>query len=236
MHREPIAQYVSIQRGRLFEAKGTPRTDKADAWHCFEADPSKCAQRQASGAEALEVDARDVGFFLQEAGRLRAAAATFRPSFSRGFEECTEELAKCIDDIYAAVGLPPRSAKLAITPPRVSSSLSLVRNRDEVEAVARDVAAGNWTPGPPHPAARRGQALPAASAYLVMGKAAATAAAAMEEDVRPEGRGIDQQGAAARPSWWEKRATRDHIPTMAMGTNGGPAQSAWAYEPGVVFE
>lgn len=150
MHREPIAQYVSIQRGRLFEAKGTPRTDKADAWHCFDADPSKCAQSQASGAEAIEVDLRDVGFFLQEARRLRAAAATFRPSFSREFEECTGELTKCINDIYAAVGLPPRSTKLAITPPRVSSSLSLVRNRDEVEAVARDVAAGNWTPGPPH--------------------------------------------------------------------------------------
>ena len=78
MHREPIAQYVSIQRGRLFEAKCTPRTDKADAWHCFDADPSKCAQSQASGAAAIEVDLRDVGFFLQEARRPRGRG--FRPS------------------------------------------------------------------------------------------------------------------------------------------------------------
>ena len=103
---------------------------------------------------------RDAGFFLLEAERLRAVAATFAPSFSRSFEECTASLAACIDDIYRTLDLPLRSHRSGapagprqpmITPPRVTSTLDLVRNRAAVEALMRDVAAGNWTPGPPQP-------------------------------------------------------------------------------------
>lgn len=36
LYREPIAQYLSIQRGRRSELKGS-----GTAWHCFEANQSK---------------------------------------------------------------------------------------------------------------------------------------------------------------------------------------------------
>ena len=42
LYRDPMAQYLSIQRGRNSE-----RTlGRSDAWHCFEANASKCPKQQ----------------------------------------------------------------------------------------------------------------------------------------------------------------------------------------------
>ena len=116
LYRDPIAQYLSIQRGRESEVKG-----KGDmSWHCFDANASSCGKK--SEPSTMHVDIRDAGYFVKEAVRLRQLARRFDPIFSRSFEDCVGHggtgAAACVGEIYRALGLPPRTAPINV--PRVS--------------------------------------------------------------------------------------------------------------------
>ena len=102
MHRDPVAQYLSIQRGRLAElregggevAPGGKLGTEEKAWHCFESDPAKCPKRPAVDS-TYHVNTRDVGFFVAESIRLQALASAFNPLISRSFEDCTANATEC---------------------------------------------------------------------------------------------------------------------------------------------
>ena len=78
-----------------------------------------------------------------EALRLQTLAASFQPVFSSTFEECVADAPACVNQIYGKLGLPPRKASVLAA--RVSSSLKVVRNLDELRATLADIKAGNWT-------------------------------------------------------------------------------------------
>ena len=136
MHRDPLLQYLSIQRARLSEQRGRP-----GAWHCFGGE--SCTERTTS-ATPLEVDVNDAAFYIEEQVRLEKLARRFKPVVSRSFEECVADASRCVEAIYGELGLPRRP--LGITPPRVSTTAGSVHNRAAVDAMVRDVWAGNWTP------------------------------------------------------------------------------------------
>ena len=91
----------------------------------------------------MDIDVRDAGFFVVEALRLQTLAASFQPVFSSTFEECVADAPACVNQIYGKLGLPPRKASVLAA--RVSSSLKVVRNLDELRATLADIKAGNWT-------------------------------------------------------------------------------------------
>lgn len=67
LYREPIAQYLSIQRGRRSELRGS-----GAAWHCFEKNQSLCPKQPKSKADdQMTVNVKDAGFFVVEAMRLQ---------------------------------------------------------------------------------------------------------------------------------------------------------------------
>ncbi len=138
LYREPVAQYLSIQRGRKKELEGS-----GTAWHCFEQNQSKCPNKPTRKEEQLDVNVKDAGFFVVEALRLQTLAHSFGPIFSSTFEACVANATACINDIYDKVGLPTRTADVLSA--RVSSSLKVVRNLDELRDTLRDIKAGNWT-------------------------------------------------------------------------------------------
>jgi hypothetical protein len=134
-------RYLSIQRGRRSELRGS-----GTAWHCFETNQSKCpAKPKSASDERLEVNVRDAGFFVVEALRLHKQANRFSPEFVSTFEECVSNATGCVNTIYATLGLPPRTKPVLAA--RVSSSLSVVNNLDELLETLADIKLGNWTPG-----------------------------------------------------------------------------------------
>ena len=48
LYREPISQYLSIQRGRRSELEGS-----GTAWHCFEKNQSKCPKKPQKKTEQV---------------------------------------------------------------------------------------------------------------------------------------------------------------------------------------
>lgn len=140
LYREPIAQYLSIQRGRRSELRGS-----GTAWHCFEKNQSLCPKKPEGkkGDEMMEVNLKDAGFFVVEALRLQTLAQSFGPIFTSTFEDCVANATGCINTIYGKLGLPER--KESVLAARVSSSLNVVRNLDDLRGVLRDIKAGNWT-------------------------------------------------------------------------------------------
>ena len=139
LYREPIAQYLSIQRGRRSELRGS-----GTAWHCFEVNQSKCpAKPKTAGDDRLSINVRDAGFFVTEALRLQKQARMFEPEFTSTFEDCVANATQCVDTIYRTLELPARIKPVLAA--RVSSSLNVVRNLDELQETLSDIAAGNWT-------------------------------------------------------------------------------------------
>lgn len=139
LYREPIAQYLSIQRGRRSELSGS-----GSAWHCFEANQSKCpAKPKTKGSDKLDINVRDAGFFVIEALRLQKQAKSFEPLFTSTFEDCVANATQCVNIIYDTLGLPPRIKPVLAA--RVSSSLNVVRNLDELLVALDEIRNGTWT-------------------------------------------------------------------------------------------
>ena len=139
LYREPIAQYLSIQRGRRSELSGS-----GTAWHCFEANQSKCpAKPKSKGSDKLDINVRDAGFFVIEALRLQRQAKSFEPLFTSTFEDCVANATQCVNIIYDTLGLPPREK--AVLAARVSSSLNVVRNLDDLLSTLDEIKNGTWT-------------------------------------------------------------------------------------------
>jgi hypothetical protein len=141
LYREPIAQYLSIQRGRQKELDAVPGVGAA--WHCFEKNESLCPKAPKKKEDLLDVNLKDAGFFVIEALRLQTLARSFRPIFIRTFEACVNNATECINEIYSKVGLGKRSQDVLSA--RVSSSLKVVRNLDALKDTLRDIRGGNWT-------------------------------------------------------------------------------------------
>lgn len=139
LYREPIDQYLSIQRGRRSELRGS-----GTAWHCFEANQSKCpAKPKLKGDDRLDINVRDAAFFVIEALRLQRQAHSFGPLFTSTFENCVKNASFCVDQIYGTLGLSKRTKSVLAA--RVSSSLNVVRNLDELKETLAAVEAGNWS-------------------------------------------------------------------------------------------
>ncbi|KOO23116.1 putative galacturonosyltransferase 3-like protein [Chrysochromulina tobinii] len=99
LYREPIAQYLSIQRGRQKELDAVPGVGAA--WHCFEKNESLCPKAPKKKEDLLDVNLKDAGFFVIEALRLQTLARSFRPIFIRTFEACVNNATECINEIYS---------------------------------------------------------------------------------------------------------------------------------------
>ena len=105
LYREPIAQYLSIQRGRRSELRGS-----GTAWHCFEVNQSNCPVKpKVKGDDRLDINVRDAGFFVVEAMRLQKQAQDFDPLFTSTFEDCVANATHCVNVIYETLELPPRA-------------------------------------------------------------------------------------------------------------------------------
>merc|ERR1712137_137169 len=133
-HRDPLAQYLSIQRGRVAELQGSN-----SAWHCFD---ESCKQENATHS-SLRIVTADAAAFLAEAKNLDDMKACFQAHLHLTFEGCTKDREECVGKIYSLLGLPPRT--MPVDPLRVSSKVQDVPNakqiRAEAEALVRARAA-----------------------------------------------------------------------------------------------